>query len=837
MKSILLWDPRFPDRRPARLTVDDTVASAAVRAGVAAAANPAEAGSLAAGAAIEPSMLTEVLLQHGLGGDTRRVFLPVSVAVIGALAGVLTAVGTPTSGSVTPTPPPTPAPTLTQPGISPAAGTVGQTFTATDGMVTNGTLTGRRWLLGGTAIGTGTTVTPNTVGTLTLENTATGTNGAVITNTAAGVAISAVTPTPTPTPTGPITIAMAGSSSPLQYLNSYTGGTSNANVTSGSGTSQTQMTKGRMGMELGTALYNATGRPVRFIDTGASGSQLSEWEAAGNGSRAYLVNQLIASTNAGFPVTACLLQVGFNDASYGNIPNSSTAQQAALLRSLISKIRSESGLPNLVIFLGATQDVASQKNPLRWLREAEMQIANNDTNVRFGFSTYDLPTTDGTHQTEPSQIITAGRFAAQSLALIKGTAQKRAAFFSGTSAVSDTQTDAIITHKDGTDFTPTTGITGFRVFDSAGNELAVTSAARQSANSVRVTHASKAGGTGSLIYIANPPQGQAPESDNATVLHDNSPLTLPFDVTSSGLAIAAVGTVPGDTTAPIITSAAAFNQPENAALSTTLAANETVTWSKVGGADAAKFTLSGATLSLPAQDYETPTDADANRSYIVTVRATDTAGNFTDQTITVTITDVSEGTPTFVATGKEAYFDAADVNAATASGWNAWAWLQGSGKLADTALNTPAGAATGWTARMPTPNGAGIQGAGGATTGGNSGVYPDAVLAGYYFTATTTPTGCVIDGLDPTKYYSIELLGSRTSADRYTKFRVKPGTADEQTINHPCSNNTSIVALFTPVAPVSGAVAFDMSVGTIPAGGNSGFMYFNGGKIREYTLA
>lgn len=96
-----------------------------------------------------------------------------------------------------------------------------------------------------------------------------------------------------------------------------------------------------------------------------------------------------------------------------------------------------------------------------------------------------------------------------------------------------------------------------------------------------------------------------------------------------------------DTTAPTITSASAFTQAENGALSIALTANETVTWTKVGGADAALFTLSGSTLSLAAVEYETPTDADANNTYVVQVRATDTAGNFTNQTITVTVTDVA----------------------------------------------------------------------------------------------------------------------------------------------------------------------------------------------------
>ncbi|MDD1450803.1 hypothetical protein NHF48_007280 [Sphingomonas sp. H160509] len=113
MKTILLWDPRFPDRRPARLTLEDTVASAAVRSGIATAANPLEAGVLSAGGALDPTMLTEVVIQHGYAGATRRVFLPYSVVMIGALAGILAAIGTPIAGGVSPAPSPTPTPTPT----------------------------------------------------------------------------------------------------------------------------------------------------------------------------------------------------------------------------------------------------------------------------------------------------------------------------------------------------------------------------------------------------------------------------------------------------------------------------------------------------------------------------------------------------------------------------------------------------------------------------------------------------------------------------------------------------------------------------------------------------
>lgn len=99
---------------------------------------------------------------------------------------------------------------------------------------------------------------------------------------------------------------------------------------------------------------------------------------------------------------------------------------------------------------------------------------------------------------------------------------------------------------------------------------------------------------------------------------------------------------PVDVTAPTITSSAAISLAENTPLSHTLTANESVIWTKIGGADQALFTLVGSTLSMAAKDFEIPTDADANNTYIVQVRATDGAGNQTPQTITVTVTDVVE---------------------------------------------------------------------------------------------------------------------------------------------------------------------------------------------------
>ena len=71
---------------------------------------------------------------------------------------------------------------------------------------------------------------------------------------------------------------------------------------------------------------------------------------------------------------------------------------------------------------------------------------------------------------------------------------------------------------------------------------------------------------------------------------------------------------------------------------------DSITWSIIGGADGGLFSISPAgELSLDAaENFEDPSDANTDNEHEVTVRATDTAGNSADQTITVSITNVDE---------------------------------------------------------------------------------------------------------------------------------------------------------------------------------------------------
>lgn len=128
-----------------------------------------------------------------------------------------------------------------------------------------------------------------------------------------------------------------------------------------------------------------------------------------------------------------------------------------------------------------------------------------------------------------------------------------------------------------------------------------------------------------ILCDANQTAGVAPTGDD-TMLVSNARLEL--------IAVA-------DTTAPTISSPATASVAENTVNPTgSLTANEPVTWTISGGADASSFSVSGSTWTLNATpDFETKT------SYAVTFRATDAAGNFSNQNFTLTITDVDETPP------------------------------------------------------------------------------------------------------------------------------------------------------------------------------------------------
>jgi len=107
---------------------------------------------------------------------------------------------------------------------------------------------------------------------------------------------------------------------------------------------------------------------------------------------------------------------------------------------------------------------------------------------------------------------------------------------------------------------------------------------------------------------------------------------------------------PPDNTAPTITgpssatgATSSISISENTTSVHTFTANESVTWSK-SGTDGSFFAInsSSGVLTITARDFESPADNGNNNTYVVVITATDGASNASNQTLTVTITNVNE---------------------------------------------------------------------------------------------------------------------------------------------------------------------------------------------------
>ena len=133
----------------------------------------------------------------------------------------------------------TPAPAFTsQPSISPTSGTASSTvYAATPGIVSNGAVVSRVWLLNGGAISNGVTALPTASGTLTYQETASGPGGTTMSTIQAAAVIAAtVTTPPAPAFTTQPGISPASGTAGATTFAATAGDVSNGSITSRSWT-------------------------------------------------------------------------------------------------------------------------------------------------------------------------------------------------------------------------------------------------------------------------------------------------------------------------------------------------------------------------------------------------------------------------------------------------------------------------------------------------------------------------------------------------------------------------------------------------------------------------
>jgi VCBS repeat-containing protein len=106
-----------------------------------------------------------------------------------------------------------------------------------------------------------------------------------------------------------------------------------------------------------------------------------------------------------------------------------------------------------------------------------------------------------------------------------------------------------------------------------------------------------------------------------------------------------------DSTAPSFTNSTTFSFSENSVTSTsaaTITVNESSTITINSGSDSTLFTvvfsdsLTARIRFLTSPNFESPTDIGENNAYDLSIRATDSYGNYANQSITISVTNVNE---------------------------------------------------------------------------------------------------------------------------------------------------------------------------------------------------
>ncbi|AYJ85789.1 SGNH/GDSL hydrolase family protein [Sphingomonas paeninsulae] len=670
------------------------------------------------------------------------------------------------------------------------------TGTAQDGQtltVSNGTWSGTpaptyayQWKRGGTNVGTNAATylvaTADVGSTITCTVTATNTAGSAL-------AMSAATAVVSPAPAGALKIALAGSSTPEKFKTEYVG-TSNARVSSSTdGTTFAAVTVGALVMEAGHQIATALNRDVKWLTMGVGGSTVSQWMSASDVRFTACRDAIIAAGG----VDMLFFQCGWNDAAAKTV--TSQASHAANLRTTLANIRSGVGLPNLKIIIGLSQKGnpgnhdATGMAQLVLVRAAEQDVAT-DTNNCLGYSPMDLATADGIHQTQASQLTSAGRLVPNFLAVLAGTTVYSGPIATSSTAVDSTHTDITFTNPNGTDITPTSGITGASITLSDTTTPAITAAVRQSANVVRLTHASLGGLAGTVSYLAlGAPDMSGAVFDNGTPVRPSLPTRAPLAFSATAPVLQVLSITPNTATS-------------GTGYTGTIAGKTSGSTITATASDGTTLNVSGVTVTGTFSTTGSKTVS------LVETLAGATGSPKTTSGLAVTVSAPS--------VAKSANIDPSFSTLPVPAGWNRWNGAVGSDNTSTpgilpadlTTILTPAGVTTGWSVKMVSADRMQcFSTALGASTGNNSGVFPDQVMQSTWYSDFTATAGhdmtVRISGLDNAKLYTIGVRGSRAASR--APFDVVIGAASQ---SMDPTNNTSTVLTFANIAPSSGSIDF-----------------------------
>lgn len=163
-----------------------------------------------------------------------------------------------------------------------------------------------------------------------------------------------------------------------------------------------------------------------------------------------------------------------------------------------------------------------------------IRLCDNPALGRYFSHTHeDLPN-DGLHLTGAGYALAGKRFG-QTISYALGYAASDAALFiSGITPINSTTVDVTIAHKLGTDFTPTSGITGFEVSEDGGKTWLSCTGARTSAATIRLTHTAVTRDRVLMYARGKLPNMSNPVRDNSAITTGLCGTPIPLQVDTAG---------------------------------------------------------------------------------------------------------------------------------------------------------------------------------------------------------------------------------------------------------------------------------------------------------------
>lgn len=269
-------------------------------------------------------------------------------------------------------------------------------------------------------------------------------------------------------------------------------------------------------ISFGNSIATALNIPVALVDAGVASSSITALMTGTN-----LTNLTDLTTAIGGSVEYIIYAQGETDADANMTQATYFGHLGTLLTNLRSGISAVSGILPMVMSIVGRREVGITGDSYNDIRSAQIQKINEDSDVYKGGETVTYDLNDGIHYGTGSEGFEKhGKLIAQ--AVLKDLGE--VTFSTGPQVlsfneVSKTIYDVTISHSDGTDFTPTTGITGFRVFDDAV-ESTISSAVRVDETTIRLTLSVATSGTVTADYMSGiTPIVTGAVKDNTSLLY------------------------------------------------------------------------------------------------------------------------------------------------------------------------------------------------------------------------------------------------------------------------------------------------------------------------------